>query len=140
MTMNKQPKCEELIDDRLRNRLAQHLPDWDDEDTVADIASDLGYSKEDIREMNGRDTDALRDEHRDRLVEGVLSVEKQITYKVLLSWGGPSDGFEFTFDSEGDLVACWYFYQDWFDGARRRVPPGQDEELAQLFCVGPEFE
>jgi len=136
MTMNKQPKCEELIDDRLRDRLAQHLPDWDDEETLLDCASDIGWPKDAIAE----DPAQLREDYTNHLLEGVLSVEKLTTYKVLLSWGGPSDGFEFTFDSEGDLVACWYFYQDWFDGARRRVPPGQDEELAQLFCVGPEFE
>ncbi len=130
--MDKQPKCEELIDDRLRDRLAKHLPDWDDEETVTAIKEEMGVVLADL--------DQLRDDHRDRLLEGILSVEKLTTYKVLLSWGGPSDGFEFTFNSEGELTDCNYFYQDWFDGARRPVPIDQAEELAQLFIVGPEFE
>lgn len=128
-------KCEELIDERLRDRLAQHLPDWDDEDIVAEIASELGVDVANTSEMED-----LPNDYRDRLLEGILSVEKLTTYKVLLSWGGPSDGFEFTFNSEGELTDCNYFYQDWFDGARRPVPIGQAEELAQLFVVGPEFE
>ena len=128
-------KCEELIDERLRDRLAQHLPDWDDEDIVAEIASELGVDVANTSEMED-----LPNDYRDRLLEGILSVEKLTTYKVLLSWGGPSDGFEFTFNSEGELTDCNYFYQDWFDGARRPVPIDQAEELAQLFVVGPEFE
>ena len=128
-------KCEELIDERLRDRLAQHLPDWDDEDIVAEIASELGVDVANTSEMED-----LPNDYRDRLLEGILSVEKLTTYKVLLSGGGPSDGFEFTFNSEGELTDCNYFYQDWFDGARRPVPIDQAEELAQLFVVGPEFE
>jgi len=127
-------ECEDLIDQRLKDRLAQHLPDWDDEDTILAVQSELGVSEDTT------DPDWLRDEYRDHLLEGVLSVEKLTTYKVLLSTGGPADWFEFVYDSEKDLVACWYVYQDWYDGARRPVPPKQAEDLAQLFCVGPEFE
>jgi hypothetical protein len=135
MTMDKQPKCEELIDDRLRDRLAQHLPDWDDEDTVLDCALVVGWPKDAITE----DPAQLREDYTNHLLEGILSVEKLTTYKVLLSWGGPSDGFEFIFNLQGELTDCNYLYQDWFDGARRPVPIDQAEELAQLFCVGPEF-
>jgi hypothetical protein len=73
-------------------------------------------------------------------LEGVLSVDVRKSYRVLLSWGGPSDGFDFVFNNEGELIECEYFYRDWFDGAKRPVPIDQAEELAQLYCVGPEFE
>ena len=134
--MNKQPKCEELIDDRLRDRLAQHLPDWDDTTVVDAIIDEIGMPECETCDL----AHELQSDYRDRLLEGILSVEKLTTYKVLLSWGGPSDGFEFTFNSAGELTDCNYFYQDWFDGARRAVPLDQAEELVQLFCVGPEFE
>lgn len=126
-------KCEELIDQRLRDRLAQHLPDWDDEVVVDDIRTELDCDPD-------MDKWLVQSDYRDRLLEGVLSVEKYTTYKALLSTGGPADWFEFVFDSEGDLGQCWYVYQDWYDGARRRVDPGQAEQLADLFCVGPQFE
>lgn len=142
---DREMKCEELIDDRLAGRLEDLLPDWDDleiEDAL-ELASDLGIEAEDFL-PTGADirllVDEVQDKHRDRVCEGVLSVEVRKSYRVLLSWGGPSDGFDFVFDKEGDLVECYYFYQDWFDGAKRPVDMKQAEELAQLYCVGPEFE
>ena len=132
-------KCEELIDDRLAGRLEDLLPDWDDNTVVCDLADEYDIDQNDLCQ----DADLMyevRDKHRDRACEGVLSVEVRKSYRVLLSWGGPSDGFDFVFNNDGDLVECYYFYQDWFDGAKRPVDMAQAEELVQLWCVGPEFE
>lgn len=132
-------KCEELIDDRLTGRLEDLLPDWDDDEVVKTLADELDIDQNDLCQ----DADLayeVRDKHRDRVLEGVLSVDVRKSYRVLLSWGGPSDGFDFVFDKDGDLVECYYFYQDWFDGAKRPVDMEKAEELVQLYCVGPEFE
>lgn len=132
-------KCEELIDDRLAGRLEDLLPDWDDDEVVKTLADELDIDQNDLCQ----DADLaheVRDKHRDRVLEGVLSVDVRKSYRVLLSWGGPSDGFDFVFDKDGDLVECYYFYQDWFDGAKRPVDMEKAQELVQLYCVGPEFE
>lgn len=140
-------KCEELIDDRLAGRLEDLLPDWDNNAIVCNLADEFGLndppvdigsplSDEQIADL----TYEVQSKHRDRVLEGVLSVEVRKSYRVLLSWGGPSDGFDFVFNMEGELVECYYFYQDWFDGAKRPVDMAQAEELVQLWCVGPEFE
>lgn len=131
-------KCEELIDDRLAGRLEDLLPDFDDEETIKTLADELGVQVDPVP-VTATD-DEVRDKHRDRACEGVLSVDVRKSYSVLLSWGGPSDGFDFVFNKEGELVECYYFYQDWFDGAKRPVDMEQAEELVQLWCVGPEFE
>ena len=132
-------KCEELIDDRLAGRLEDLLPDFDDEEVVKTLADDFGTDREGVESSNDLKY-AVMNDHRDRACEGVLSVEVRKSYRVLLSWGGPSDGFDFVFNREGDLVECYYFYQDWFDGAKRPFDMAQAEELVQLWCVGPEFE
>lgn len=132
-------KCEELVADRLAGRLEDLLPDFDDDEVVKTLADEFDIAQD----RKGRDVDLtyeVRDKHRDRVLEGVLSVDVRKSYRVLLSWGGPSDGFDFVFDKDGDLVECNYFYQDWFDGAKRPVDLNQAAELAQLYCVGPEFE
>jgi|694.fasta_scaffold00458_18 hypothetical protein len=132
-------KCEELVDDRLAGRLEDLLPDWDDEELVKTLADDFDTDREGVE--SGDDLKhAVMNDHRDRACEGVLSVEVRKSYRVLLSWGGPSDGFDFVFNSEGELIECEYFYQDWFDGAKRPVPMDQAEELVQLYYVGPEFK
>lgn len=136
-------KCEELIDDRLAGRLEDLLPDWDDDTVVRELADYLGVETKDLcqdADMAYAVAYDVRDKHRDRVLEGVLSVDVRKSYRVLLSWGGPSDGFDFVFDNDGDLVECYYFYQDWFDGAKRPVDMGKAQELVQLYCVGPEFE
>ena len=132
-------KCEELIDDRLAGRLEDLLPDFDDEEVVKTLAEEYDIDQSGLCQ-DADLTYEVRDKHRDRACEGVLSVEVRKSYRVLLSWGGPSDGFDFVFDSEGELVECYYFYQDWFDGAKRPVDMAKAEELVQLWVVGPEFE
>jgi hypothetical protein len=107
--------------------------------TALEWASDLGIDPEDHSSLDDLKQE-IQEKHRDRALEGVLSVDVRKSYRVLLSWGGPSDGFDFVFNNEGELIECEYFYRDWFDGAKRPVPMDQAEELAQLYCVGPEFE
>jgi hypothetical protein len=134
-------KCEELVGDRLAGRLEDLLPEWDGMEvlTALEWASDLGIDPEDHSSLDDLKQE-IQEKHRDRALEGVLSVDVRKSYRVLLSWGGPSDGFDFVFNNEGELIECEYFYRDWFDGAKRPVPMDQAEELAQLYCVGPEFE
>ena len=138
--MAEQPKCEELINDRLKQVLDNDLPEWDNMDTedVAYWCEALGVDATDFTDEHAL-VDELREKHRDHILEGVLSVEKKRLYSVCLSWGGPSDGFDFVFEND-ELTECYYWYKDWFDGARRPVPMDQAEQLVDLYCVGPQFE
>jgi len=123
------PKCEDLIDARLEGRLECLRIHHMTEDEARAAAEDLGIDTED------KDVHDLRSELIDAEMEGVLSIEKKTLITVLLSFGGPSDGFDFTFDSDGELDSCKYWYKDWFDGARRDVPLEQAQQLVDLYCI-----
>ncbi len=125
------PKCEDLIDARLEGRLeCLRIQDmYEDEARAA--AEDLGI------DTDGKDVYDLQSDLRDCEMEAVLSIEKKTLITVLLSFGGPSDGFDFTFDSDGELDSCYYWYKDWFDGARREVPMAQAQQLVDLYCIDP---
>jgi len=69
-----------------------------------------------------------------------LALSKTVTYKLELSWGGPSDYLVFEYDPENkELVSISYYYLDWFDGARREIPYNSEEWkiLEELFytCI-----
>jgi hypothetical protein len=125
------PKCEELIDARLEGRLeCLTIPDMTEDEARA-AAEDLGIDTDD------KDVYELQSDLRDAEMEGVLSIEKKTLITVLLSYGGPSDGFDFTFDSDGELDSCEYWYKDWFDVARRGVPWEQAQQLVDLYYIDP---
>lgn len=49
--------------------------------------------------------------------------------KLILSWGGPSDGFWFT--PEADRVI--YYYQDWYDGAELNLRNDDLKTMQELY-------
>lgn len=128
--------CSELIAGRLAGRLEDLLPDWDDEEVIESLKVEYDV----ITEAVDDSLSEVQERHRDRSVEGILSIDVRKSYRVLLSWGGPSDGFDFIFNKDGDLIECEYFYQDWFDGAKRYVDLEKADELANLWWIGPEFD
>jgi hypothetical protein len=125
------PKCEDLIDARLEDRLECLKISDMTEDEARAAAEDLGIDTDD------KDVYELQSDLRDAEMEDVLSIEKKTLITVLLSFGGPSDGFDFVFDSDGELDSCQYWYKDWFDGARRDVPMDQAQQLVDLYCIDP---
>lgn len=107
--------CDQLIHERLECKLADILRDTSSMD------------------------DAQREEHQGELASSVLGISRTYTIDVLLSWGGPSDGFEFDY-RDGELIECRYYYKDWFDGSSRVVDEARADELAELFGVSYEGE
>lgn len=90
--------CEELVDERLLSRLEEQPEDMDDEDLYSEVLS--------------------------------ASVTKMKRVDILLSWGGPSDGFQVELilqDGEWEIYEVYYYYKDWFDGARRQLNAEQRE-------------
>lgn len=91
-----------------------------------------------LADMNAAvDIDERDDDERllDELRESVLSFEMVRHVKILLSTGGPADGFDLVLDDDGEIDSGEYWFQDWFDGARRRL---ESDELALIDQVyGP---
>lgn len=114
MTMTKDQTCEQRIGTRMAGRLADML--------AAVEAYEVGETDED---------ESLMEELR----ESVLSFDVRRSVRILLSTGGPADGFDVIIDEDGELVSGEYWFQDWFDGARRQL---ESDELALIDQVyGP---
>ena len=135
----RQKTCEERIDEELNGRLEQFLPDvqsWG-------VLKCARHLKAEGRPIETADLtqlhDAVLDLALERATESVLSIEKLITYKLCLSWGGPSDYVELDWSPESQAwVGGRYLFQDWFDGASRTLKAELVEELATLFGIEPE--
>lgn len=112
---NEQPTCEQRIDAELQDRIAQFNA-W----------------------QQGPEAD---EESDDPQLPDPLSIDKHITYNVLLSTGGPADGFRLTFDPEsGDLIRGEYYFQDWFDGATRTLSDADADMIAEAYGIYVEPE
>jgi hypothetical protein len=61
-----------------------------------------------------------------------LSVGRRKEIKILLSWGGPADGYLIYFDEEGTPVEGFYFFADWFEYEEYRL---SDAELDQVLTI-----
>ncbi len=61
-----------------------------------------------------------------------LSLDKRKEVTVLLSWGGPSDGYKVYFDRDGDPVEGYYFFADWFEYEEFKL---SDLELERVLAV-----
>jgi len=61
-----------------------------------------------------------------------LSIEERKEVTVLLSWGGPSDGYKVYFDQDGEAVAGCYFFADWFEYDEIKL---RDEELDRVLSL-----
>lgn len=131
--------CEERIDEELKGRIEQLLPDlqsWGVLKCARHLkAEGRPVTTADLTQLH----DAVLDLALERATESVLSIEKIITFKLCLSWGGPSDYLELHWCSEARAwVGGRYIFQDWFDGASRTLTTEQVEELATLFGIDPE--
>lgn len=119
--MSKQESCEQRIAGQMAARFeditnamaAYEENDYDEDATAADGETSLS---------------SLRD--------SLLEVRPRITVRLLLSTGGPADGFDVVVE-DGELVSGTYFFQDWFDGATR---PLSTEELAAVEQVYGPFD
>ena len=102
MSNTRELKCEERIDENLKR-------------TIIEIARCFGDSK-------------AAEARYEQFNNDILSIDSVVVHKVLLSWGGPSDFFEIHVDPKNhEIVEIWYVFQDWFDGARRKLEDGSKE-------------
>lgn len=66
-----------------------------------------------------------------------LEVEERRQLKILLSWGGPSDGFVLTYDRTGtELIEGVYFHADWFAYTEQPLSPADVGLVADVYLHG----
>jgi hypothetical protein len=145
------PTCEELIDGRLQDAIDFYSLE------PAEALESEGYEVP-------ADHDGIQEAYFTMIHDSVLCIDRKVcgqlvedfteeeilaaceecdewpeqiirTVTVLTSWGGPSDGFDFYVDEDGELLYAEYWYQDWFDGARRRLDPDFMHHLSSIFCI-----
>jgi hypothetical protein len=81
-----------------------------------------------IKQRQTKDLDTI-EEHREP-----LSIEEKKEVTILLSWGGPSDGFKIWLDKQGEVLEGYYFFADWFEYEEYRL---SDHELDSVLEVYP---
>lgn len=128
------PTCEQLIDERLKDRREWLNPVLD---TISQCKMVAGYDSKEIDEK-GLEAwqDAAREAREQEISEHVLSIDTTTTYRLCLSYGGPADYLELDWN-QGGWNGGRYIYQDWFDGATRNIGPEEAEELAEQFGIHP---
>ena len=81
------------------------------------------------------------DEEREAALHNVLSITYLREYNVLLSWGGPSDGFKLYWDPEsGEWVRGVYWYADWGTYQETGLEDSEIDALVEAVGIYPEEE
>lgn len=144
MTETHYPTCEERIEDSLKGRLddlrgflqgggeyrltcqsCDHVWCTDDE---YEECPECGEDSEDGVIVEDSENDGPFNEYG-------LELQKRYTlWRYLLSTGGPADGFDLYIDPETkEIDAIDYFFQDWWDGARRELKGEELDVAKELF-------
>ena len=63
-----------------------------------------------------------------------LSIEEKKEVTILLSWGGPSDGYKVYVDKDGEVQEGFYFFADWFEDEEFKL---MGNELDQVLSIYP---
>ena len=137
--MDKNPSCE----DRIASHLESALEDLERAGMYQFKCEDCDhefYTPDDdpeCPECESLECEQLRDpeETHEQYMEGVLEITPLYTvYRVGLSYGGPADGFTLYCDPEtGEIEKAEYYFQDWFDGARRGLSGDALEMVKNMF-------
>lgn len=72
-------------------------------------------------------------EHLGDLESSILSVDINKTYDILLSWGGPSDGFKVDTDQDNELTNIRYWHADWGTYEERRLDDMEKEDFLSTY-------
>ena len=93
------------------------------------------HYREEIDDL--RKVEALLHEKERSEIEGYrdpLSCDERREVTILLSWGGPSDGYKVYFDKDGEAIEGYYFFADWFEYEEFKLTR---EELNCVLSVYP---
>ena len=76
------------------------------------------------------------DKYEDELYRQPLEIATEIKKRILLSWGGGSDGFDLYFSKEGELLRGIYFMADWGQYKESELTAEEAEEVYQFYMYG----
>ena len=65
-----------------------------------------------------------------------LSVDERIEVTILLSWGGPSDGYRIYF-RDGEAEEGYYFFADWFEYEQCQLSSDELDRVLRVYAVEP---
>ncbi len=65
-----------------------------------------------------------------------LSIDTRIEKKILLSWGGPEDGFKLYFNTEGELLDGVYYRADWGEYKETDLSAEEAETVFNFYMGG----
>ena len=63
-----------------------------------------------------------------------LSIDERTEVTILLSWGGPSDGYKIYIDKDNEPVEGYYFFADWFEYEEFKL---SSDELERVLTIYP---
>ncbi len=114
--MTTQPNCEQRIEESMKDT-ALHLYAMFSvaHDEIDNLDDEDEYDMEILRYINNYDISDTD------LYDYGLGVDIQKRYRIHLSTGGPASFIEVITDLEDEIIDVYYHFQDWFDGAKRKV-------------------
>jgi hypothetical protein len=65
-----------------------------------------------------------------------LSIDTQIKKRILLSWGGGSDGFDLYFNTDKDLLRGVYWCADWGEYYESELTESEADEVYNFYMGG----
>jgi len=135
----KQPTCEERIDQELKARLEELLPD----PSTWSVLKCAEYLKRAGLDMQTAHLDELRGTVRDLIraqaSDDLSSVEKVTTYKLCLSWLCLGDYFEIDWSEDCRYwIGGRYVLEDYSDSAERSISAEQAQHIADVFEISPD--
>lgn len=77
-------------------------------------------------------TEELNAEDSDIMFEP-LSISKVITHTIMLSYGGPEDGFKIAYSEDNELLGGVYYFKDWGTYDETPITNEQAEQIAELY-------
>lgn len=66
-----------------------------------------------------------------------LSCDERREITILLSWGGPSDGFKVYFDPQGNVLEGYYFFANWFEYEQIKLSDEAIDTVLTIYPVSP---
>lgn len=132
---DKQLTCEERIDEQLK---------WALEDVEGAVTGyfhecypcshEWSAEEEEYECPKCESDDVYAQDSFERYAEGVLEASPLWTvYRVMLSTGGPADGYYvYVYPDGGGISHIEYYFQDWYDGAVRGLSGSDFDEVSGL--------
>ena len=99
--------------------------------TIQQVIGDLKDEMARIETLKKLDDPQESDEYREP-----LSIDKSTEVKILLSWGGPEDGFKLKFDNDKQLLGGVYYLANWGEYQEVELNDDEAEEVFNFYIGG----